>query len=390
MDRPVRARDGQQWIYDWILKTTGRAIHFEMDGRQVPAQAKSVRMVAKHLRREATQAETLAHAAEERGDGVSARILYRTASEKYREAQHFAIPAITEERWQDYARCRDCAERGYALSNYPIERVEIPFGDTSVPGILHRVETDTPAPAIVFIPGMDNTKENYPNPLANEFHARGMHVLAIDGPGQGEALERGIHVTADNHVIAATGALELLAARDDVDAGKIGIAGRSFGTYWTMRAAAAEPRFAAVGGAVANYFWDRITIFDEAPIRFKQVFMAMAGMDDEAAFDAMCEDFTLKGRAQQVRCPVLMATGEFDPLCPIEDTYAVFDALAGPKELWVLEDEFHPIITTSNLSGTNTFHFVADWMRRALHGEIPEGHQRRVLIKKNGDGLFDA
>ncbi len=39
---------------------------------------------------------------------------------------------------------------------------------------------------------MDTTKETYPNPLNNHFGERGMHVLVLDGPGQGESWLRGI------------------------------------------------------------------------------------------------------------------------------------------------------------------------------------------------------
>jgi pimeloyl-ACP methyl ester carboxylesterase len=389
MKRNIRERDGQQWIYDYMMKTTGRAIHFEMDGRQVPPQVKSIRMAAKHMARQGQAAERLAHSAEDRGDKPNARALFRTASEHYREAQHFAIPPLGAKRWEYYAKARACAERVYALADYPIELVELPFSEKSIPAIFHRCPGDSPRPAVVFFPGMDNTKENWPNPLDNEFAERGMHVLSVDGPGQGEALERGIYVDATNHVAAAKAAFEFLAARNDVDAKRIGIAGRSFGTFWSLRAAADEPRFAAVAGAVACYYWDRLTIFDEAPIRFKQVFMAMAGSDDEKAFDAMCDGFTLKGHAERIVCPVLMATGEFDPLNPLEDAEAVFDALAGPKEMWIFEDEFHPIIAPKALCGRRTFHFVAEWMARALTGKIAPGHAQKRLIQPNGDGFYD-
>jgi pimeloyl-ACP methyl ester carboxylesterase len=389
MKRSERARDGQQWIYDYILKTSGRAVHFEMDGRNIPPQVKSIRMAAKYMAKQGDAAERLARQADAAGDALNARALYRIASEHYREAQHFVIPPLSARRWQYYARARACAKRVYELADYPIEIVEIPFEGGSFPAVLHICPGDAPRPAVVFIPGMDNTKENWPNPLDNEFVARGMHVLAIDGPGQGEALERGILVDATNHVAAAKAAYAFLAARSDVDERRIGIAGRSFGTFWSLRAAADEPRFAAVAGAVACYFWDRLTIFDEAPIRFKQVFMAMAGMDDEKAFDAMCEGFTLKGHAERVTCPVLMATGEFDPLNPLEDAEAVFAALAGPKEMWIFEDEFHPIRAPKALAGHGTFHFVAAWMSRALSGQIAPGHVRKAFIRPNGEGFYE-
>ena len=389
MKRNERARDGQQWIYDYMMKTTGRAIHFEMDGRQVPPQVKSIRMAAKYMAKNGEHAERLARKADGAGDTLNARALFRIASEHYREAQHFAIPPLGAKRWEYYARGRQCAERAYELADNPVEVVEIPFEGKSIPAILHLCPGAAAGPAVVFIPGMDNTKENWPNPLDNEFLERGIHVLAIDGPGQGEALERGIYVNATNHVAAAKAAYEFLAARSDVDEKRIGIAGRSFGTFWSMRAAADEPRYAAVAGAIACYYWDRLTIFDEAPIRFKQVFMAMAGMTDERAFDEMCEGMTLKGHAERVRCPVLMATGEFDPLNPLEDAEAVYEALAGPKEMWIFEDEFHPITAPKALGGRRTFHYVAEWMDRALSGKIAPDHARKTLIRQNGDSLYD-
>lgn len=390
MKRSERERDGQQWIYDYMLRTTGRAVHFEMDGRQLPVQVKSIRMVAKYLAKEGEHAEKLARAADAGGDVLNARALYRIASEHYREAQHFTIPIVCDWRWELYGKSRACARRLYELVDYPVEVVEIPCDGGTVPGILYLQPGSAPAPAVVFIPGMDNTKENYPNPLHSEFHMRGMHVLAIDGPGQGEALERGKYVTPDNHVQAAIAAYEFLAQRPEVDENRIGLSGRSFGTFWSMRAAADEPRFAAVCGAIACYYWDRLTIFDEAPIRFKQVFMAMAGMTDEAEFDRMSEGFTLKDHAHRIKCPVLMATGEFDPLNPLEDAEAVYDALSGPKEMWIFEDEFHPVHSPAGLAGHTTFHFLADWMRRALAGQIPASHDRKAFIQKNGDGLYET
>jgi pimeloyl-ACP methyl ester carboxylesterase len=389
MKEQVRERDGQQWIYDWMLKTTGRAVHFEMDGKNIPGQVKSLKMAAKYLSKEGERSEKLAMASLGVGDIISARILFRQASEHFREAQHFALPALSTKRWELYARCRQCANRLYSLMDYQIELVEIPFEGTTIPGVLHLQSEGKPAPTVVFIPGMDNTKENYPNPLDNELHLRGMNVLAIDGPGQGESLERGIYVNASNHVKAATAAFDFLTNRGDIDPKRIGLVGRSFGTFWAMRAAADEPRYAAVAGAVACYFWDRLTIFDEAPIRFKQVFMAMAGMESEKEFDLMCQDFTLKGHAERIKCPVLMAAGEFDPLNPLEDAEAVFNALSGPKEFWIFEDEFHPIRSPKALGGNTTFHFLAEWMRRALSGQLASNLSRKAYIRQNGDGLFD-
>ena len=388
INKPIRARDGQQWIYDYLLRTTGRAIHFEIDGRQLPLPVKSIKMAAKYLAKKAAQAEKLALLSKSNGDLVSAKVLYRKASEMYREAQHFTIPIISDYRWQLYEKCLDCASKLYDLSNNEVRKVYLESEIGPIPALWHVFDTDIGAPAVVFIPGMDNTKENYPNPLENEFHMRGMHVLSIDGPGQGEMLKAGVFVTPDNHIIAAKAAYEFLAKQKSVDEKKIGICGRSFGTFWSMRAAAAEPRFAALAGAVACYFWDNLSIFDEAPIRFKQIFMEMSGTRSEEEFDAMCQKLSLKSDIERITCPTLMATGEFDPLSPLEDADTIFDHLNVPKEMWVFEDEFHPIRTPEALSGHEIFHFIADWMKKALDGQFETNHSIRRYISKNGDGMF--
>ena len=96
MKRSIRKRDGQQWINDYLLKMTGRPVHYELDSRLLPTQAKSMRMVSKYVIKEAEHAEHLAKSAENCGDKINARALFRIASEKYREAQHFTIPIISD------------------------------------------------------------------------------------------------------------------------------------------------------------------------------------------------------------------------------------------------------------------------------------------------------
>ena len=36
-----RRRDNQQWMLDWMVKTTGRVINFEYDEREVPSHVRS-------------------------------------------------------------------------------------------------------------------------------------------------------------------------------------------------------------------------------------------------------------------------------------------------------------------------------------------------------------
>ena len=234
MQQPIRSRDGQQWIYDYVLKASGRAVHYEYDVRDMPKQAKSIRMVSKYFVKEAEHAEKMARGADGGGDKLNARKLYQYAAEYYKEAQHFFIPPTSPQRWDILKRAHECAQRAFALADYKIELVEIPYRDTTIPGVLHLAPGEGPKPTVLFIPGMDNTKENYPKIENNPFIQRGMNLLCIDGPGQGEALMRGIFVHPGDHSIAASSAFDFLARRADVDESRIGVSGRSFGSYWSL------------------------------------------------------------------------------------------------------------------------------------------------------------
>jgi alpha-beta hydrolase superfamily lysophospholipase len=111
-----------------------------------------------------------------------------------------------------------------------------------------------PAPTMVLFDGLDNCKEMSVLFAGLELAQRGYHTLAIDGPGQGEALRlRNIPARYD-YEVAGTAAYNYVAGRNDVDAKRVAIMAYSAGGYYAPRAAAFEPRYAA---CVA---WGRITI----------------------------------------------------------------------------------------------------------------------------------
>jgi acetyl esterase/lipase len=98
---------------------------------------------------------------------------------------------------------------------------------------------------------------------------------------------------------------------------------------------------------------------------------------------------TVRGHVDRVRCPTLLITGEFDPLCPLEESIEVFEQLRVPKEMWVLENQFHPLWKLPNLGGLDVHEYVLDWLGRALCGPgVPAGHRRIAYVRQHGDGPF--
>lgn len=384
-----RRRDNQQWLLDLMVKQTGRVQNFANDEREIPPEVKSYRMIPRALAKQAHHAETIARAAEHAGHLDTARHAYWKACETYIHAQHAIFEDDNPEKIYLHAKSLECYDKVVEYADHPVELVEIPWEGVQIQGRLHLLPDRRPAPTVLFLPGMDMTKESFPNPLGKPYARRGMNVLAIDGPGQGMSNIRKIRVTDDNYERAASAAIDYLVERPEVDATQIALVGTSFGSHWGTRTAAADPRVKVLATTHAVYGSKR-AIFEEASPRFKQMFMYMAGIHDEDEFDAMADRMTTVGYGTKIRCATLMVTGEYDPLCHLESALELFDEISAPKELWVFENEFHRVAAKEGIVGLDHHLFIADWVKDALDGRLPSDLNRVVLVpQKTGAGPYE-
>jgi hypothetical protein len=66
--KPHLRRDDQQWVFDYIIKETGKTFHFQPDSRgRLPRTVRSHDMIAKHVGLAARRSERLAQAEAGRG-----------------------------------------------------------------------------------------------------------------------------------------------------------------------------------------------------------------------------------------------------------------------------------------------------------------------------------
>lgn len=388
-----RQRDNQQWMLDWMVKTTGREQNFEYDGRLVPAEVKSYAMIPSVLYRIAAQQERIARAAEAAGHRHTALELYFNAVQEYKNAQHAIFEDDNPEKIFLHERMTECYDRFIELSTYPIERVEIEWEGHHLSGLMHYVNgRDEALPTVLYCPGMDNTKEGFPNPTKNLYVERGMNILCMDGPGQGVSNLRKIRVTHDNYERAGSAFIDWLVQRPEVDNDRIAVVGTSMGSHWSSRIASTDPRIKALANTAACYGTKR-HIFGSSSPRFKQIFMYMAGIQDEVEFDKMVSSMHLYESAPRITVPMLMIVGEYDPLCPLREAYEVYRLLGGPKEIWVVEDEFHSLgrRDIKNFGGLSGQPWMADFVLDALNGRFHEGHAREVLVSRSsGAGPYGA
>lgn len=391
MTRKLRTqRDDQQWMLDLALNMRGRVQNFERDDQEVPPgkRARNYRMLPKIWREAAEGHEKLALRAEQRGANATATYHYDQAIESYR---HAVLPIYYDDnpvKLRLWERLSEMVDRRSKVASYPIERVEVPFDDgTTISCLFHLLPDRRKAPVILYIPGMDQSKEKFPSAHRNVALERGFHVLAMDGPGQGNANFQKIRAVKDNYERAVSAVIDYLLTRPEVDSSRIALYGLSMGSYWSLRAAAHDQRVAAVASCVANYNPNNM-IFNECSPRFKQMFMYMAGYDDEARFDEeVARHMTVHGHLGKIECPTLMVLGEFDPICPIEDAVGTFEELQVPKEMWVMENQYHPLWKISNLGGMDLHEYVLDWLKGYFDGSIkPTKAGRIAYVREHGDG----
>ena len=193
--------------------------------------------------------------------------------------------------------------------------------------------------------------------MAAEAAARGYAAYIFDGPGQGETLyDRRIFMRPDWEEVLPP-VVDALAARDDVDQGRIALIGRSFGGYLAPRAASGEHRIAALvtdpgqydlGAGIAKRFPPELTdrIDEDSPEatemfqgllgvdRLKRLFgprMATHGSKTVQEYFRTMRTYNNEGLAELIRCPTLVCDNETDQVSTGQGQL-LFDHLECPKD----------------------------------------------------------
>lgn len=379
-------RDDQRWIADQMFRIAGHdllfpgALAFRLERGYRYAETKrtldritTFRQNAREWARTADQLAERAREAEARGHNITARDFWYRAALYYGRGQ-WSILRDVPEKLRLYDLCVDAYQHMIDLGDGSIERVQLDLDGETVYAILHLPPNAIgPVPCAMFFPGMDMFKEEFPNVGNNEFAKRGMAVLSVDGPGQGETRTRGCAVTDAKYIRAAQRAIDYLETRPEIDAAKIAVTGASFGSYWGPQVAAADPRVKVCAG-IMGVLYSMKPIFEQAPPSFKHNFMYMAGMEDEGEFDRLAAGMGLHDVGARLTCPTLITQGENDLICPVEGAERFFEEIKGPKEMWIFENEFHP------LGGVmaELIPWLVDWIDDAFAGRIAPDHARRI------------
>ena len=136
---------------------------------------------------------------------------YMRAGNYYYSAERFIPPG--PEKMAMYHKALRAYHAAMERLHPEIERVEVPYENTSLPAYFVQGKGTGRRPTVVLFDGMDNAKEMSVIFAALDFAKRGINTLAIDGPGQAEALRlRNIHSRHD-YEVPGTAAYDYVASR---------------------------------------------------------------------------------------------------------------------------------------------------------------------------------
>ncbi len=221
----------------------------------------------------------------------------------------------------------------------PVETVRIPFEDSELVAYLRIPVSADPVPLVLGINGLDSRKEDV-IAGADRYVANGVGVFAMDMPGTGQSPVL-IDVGSERVFSAA---LDYLATRDDVDASRIAVQGRSWSGYWAALVAYLERdriRGAAIHGVgIHGYYqpeWQEHALLSEEYLF--DLFPARSAVYDTKTMEGFLAygprlSLVERGLIDQPSAPMLLVNGELDTQQPIADLYLMMKH-GDPKQAWV-------------------------------------------------------
>lgn len=314
------------------------------------------------------EARAAAAAAEARGDHENAQAGYRRAAKFYFLGRY---PCPNHPLKQTSAeKERDAYLAAERFRPIPTDRVTVPFpgreGEGGEVVFLHRRPPGVDRPAVVVMwGGVDAWKEQL-TVTSDAFLAEGLATVALDNPGTGESPVAGSR-DAERQFLPV---LDWIAARTDLDGGRVGLFGRSFGGHWATKLAHLHPE--RVAGAVSwaggvhhmfqpewveasrhpdSYLMELVetrarmlgTTVEEYPARFAELSLL-----DQGILDRPC-------------APLLLVNGKHDTQCPVEDIFLLLEH-GSPKSVRLFDG--------GHMGHTPRTHpLMVEWLTARLRGD---------------------
>ena len=152
---------------------------------------------------------------------------------------------------------KECFSNAGKLFSPPIDSIEIPYEETTLPGYFYRINEDSdnnnnttpiPRPTLVAHGGFDSTLDELYASAAAPALERGYNCLTFEGPGQGGVIRKQKIPFRFDWEKVVTSVVDYALTRDkdkEIDRDRIALMGISMGGYLAARAVAFEHRISA-------------------------------------------------------------------------------------------------------------------------------------------------
>ncbi|GIU91717.1 MAG: hypothetical protein KatS3mg011_0623 [Acidimicrobiia bacterium] len=312
---------------------------------------------------------------EEEGDRLAAQGDLERARREYLQAKtYYAIGRfpgeISDAKRSISEDCRRAYLKACAHLDPALEVVDIQHQGATIKGHFRSPRADRPVPAVLIMCGADVFKED--RGWAAEYALEnGLASLVVDGPGTGE----NPFPWEPDSVTAWKAAFDYLAARPEVNAGRVGAFGISRGGYSVMQLAGTYPDDVKAVVAIAGHPFGYRMTDDEleqyvananrrAQWRFgppdgPPSFLPTSQEKEEERFRKWA--LSELGIVDSITMPVLMINGKHDHLAPIGNIYFMFEH--GPvtgKEARVYPDDGHCAFKHVGEWGPASFRWLAE------------------------------
>ncbi len=239
----------------------------------------------------------------------------------------------------------------------PAERIEIPFENTKLPGYFRLPAGKKKPPLVILVGGLEGGKEE--NHLFQGLCLeRGLATFAFDGPGQNEVYYS-MKARLDFEK-SASAVIDYFQKREEIDRERIAVVGRSLGGYYAPRCAGYDKRIKAC--VAWSSLYDFASAWDFMSALHKDGLAYIAGKKDRDEARTFYNDWTLKGVADKITCPLYILQGRLDDVFPAEHANLLAKDAKGPTTVTIEEEGVHCAHNLSHIVRPR----IADWVAKTM------------------------
>jgi len=294
------------------------------------------------------------------GDRDHARAAYEKASMYYGIAK---FPVLNHPAKQEaYRKCIETYLTAAVFFDPPLERVTIPFEGREIIGYLRLPKGIHRPPVVIATGGIDVYKEERDT---SDLLDAGLAAFSTDMPGNGQCPLW--YAPGAERFYSAV--IDYLEKRDDVDAKRLGIIGRSYGGYWGAKMAYVESKriraAVAWGGPIHFTFqepWLQHLQEDKTylwPFLDSMVYAHNVKDVDTLRENAPTLSLKTQGWLNKSSAPMLVMNGAKDVWITIQDLYLLLEN-GEPKTARVFPEDGH-------MGGTpEAGRFAMAWLKSQL------------------------